>query len=384
MKYSTCSLVILILCAVIAGCSPMGGMPAESLAPTPTSSPAATLLPVPTMTTTQQAFPLSAPGPHPVGMRILTLSAAFRENRSIDITLWYPRVNRPGEDPLRLIPNADPDPVGSPYPLILGSRRSGLDFGQHLAGFGFVFLGLNEQSSADAWGTWLIEYPRMILFALDQIAQEVPPGMEGIIDSEHAGAAGYSFDGYNALALSGARIDPDYYLNRCGSISSMNPPPEAWWVNYICAPAGDWPAFSAIAGPVLTSSEDGLWQPMTDKRIRAVMPMAPEGAWLFGERGLAAVDRPVLILHGTGDVLNYYQLEAVPIFERIGTTEKAMISFRGQGHFMITKPEEVQRMRHFAVAFFTRWLKEDHEYDQYLAPDFIQQFDDLVWGVYSP
>jgi predicted dienelactone hydrolase len=37
----------------------------------------------------------------------------------------------------------------------------------------------------------------------------------GMVDAEHAGAIGYSFDGYNALALSGARIDPEHYLAQC-------------------------------------------------------------------------------------------------------------------------------------------------------------------------
>lgn len=55
-----------------------------------------------------------------------------------------------------------------------------------------------------------------------------------------------------------------------------------------------WEEFSALAGPDITVSTDGLWQPMTDDRILAVMPMAPEGAWLFGARGLATVDRPTL------------------------------------------------------------------------------------------
>jgi predicted dienelactone hydrolase len=120
---------------------------------------------------------------------------------------------------------------------------------------------------------------------------------------------GYSFDGYNALAMSGARVDPEYHLSSC-------------------APAAHWVEFSTSTGASLTTGTDGLWQPMTDKRIRAVIPMAPEGAMLFGERGLAAVDRPTLILVGTADTGCDYNREAVAIFKQIGTPNKALISLR--------------------------------------------------------
>jgi hypothetical protein len=50
---------------------------------------------------------------------------------------------------------------------------------------------------------------------------------------------------------------------------------------------------------------------MTDERIRAVMPMGPDGAQLFGERGLASVDRSTLINCGTEDELADYKQEAV-------------------------------------------------------------------------
>ena len=72
-----------------------------------------------------------------------------------------------------------------------------------------------------------------------------------MIDTDHTGAMGYSFDGYNAFLLGGARVNPTF------------------------------------------------------KRIKAVMPMAPEGAWLFGEDGLAAVDRPALIIAATNHDINH-------------------------------------------------------------------------------
>ena len=57
------------------------------------------------------------------------------------------------------------------------------------------------------WDKNLIDQPLDILFALRQVASNPLEGLEGMIDAEHAGVMGYSFDGYNSLALSGARVD---------------------------------------------------------------------------------------------------------------------------------------------------------------------------------
>jgi predicted dienelactone hydrolase len=201
-----------------------------------------------------------------------------------------------------------------------------------------------------------------------------------MIDAEHAGAIGYSFDGYNALALSGARIDPEYYLAQC-------PHPDATTAAILgdlsafdCAPALAWDDFAAHAGPAITVSEDGLWQPMTDSRIRAVMPMAGEGWWLFGQRGLEAADRPALIIAGTRDEL--YPENAL-IFDHLGTPDKALISFIGRGHMMIYTSEMVARMAHFAVAFFGYHLQGRDELAWYFSQDFVAQHDDLAWGVHA-
>jgi len=64
-------------------------------------------------------------------------------------------------------------------------------------------------------GKQMIDQPLDILFALNQVASNPPEGLEGMIDAEHAGVTGYSFDGNNTLAMSGARIDPEYYLAQC-------------------------------------------------------------------------------------------------------------------------------------------------------------------------
>jgi predicted dienelactone hydrolase len=329
------------------------------------------------------SFPLSEPGPYHTVIRTYEFADASRDGRKVGITVWYPAV-RPasstGSSPTR---DANPDASGAPYPPILSSAKVGNIFASHLASHGFVVAGISRMDSADRWSLWLIDYPLDIAFALDQIASNSLGGLEGMIDADHAGTMGYSFDGYNALALSGARIDPEFYLAQCAEAPMMKPALPAWWIEYICDMAGEWEEFVTHAGNAITSSDDGLWQPMADERIRAVMPMAPEGAWLFGERGLAAVNRPTLIIGATRDDINIYDLEAVYIFEHLGTPDRAMISFVGEGHMMIYEASQVARMKHFATAFFGYYLQGRDGYGGYFSEDFVAQHDELAWGVYT-
>ena len=119
---------------------------------------------------------------------------------------------------------------------------------------------------------------------------------------------------------------------------------------------------------------------MTDERIRAVIPMAGEGWWLFGEKGLVAVDRPVLMIVAMQD--QHYP-ENVQIVEHLGAPEKALISFVGLGHMMIYNKQAVARMAHFAVAFFGTHLQGREDLAYYFSGDFVDQYTDLYWGVYQ-
>jgi len=329
-------------------------------------------------------FPLSKPGHFDFGTRQnYQFTDPARDNREVSLTIWYPAVLPEDAPPSDYNFNAAPDTSGAPYPLILSSAKVGSIFGPHLASHGFVVVGVTGLDSSSNWGKWLINDPLDILFALDQVANTPLAGLEGMIDAEHAGAMGYSFDGYNALALGGARVDPEFYLAQCAGASLMVPPPPEWWVKYICEMGISWDEFSALAGPVITTSADGLWQPMTDDRILAVMPMAPEGAWLFGERGLEAVDRPTLIIAATADDINLYDLEAAYIFEHLGTPDKAMISLIGEEHSMVESDEPVVRMKHFAAAFFGYYLQGQEGYLKYFSEEFVSRRDGLAWGVYT-
>jgi predicted dienelactone hydrolase len=344
------------------------------------ASPTAAPTQIPSSPTAEPApLPLSGIGPYGVGWRrMLEYHDPARQDRKVTLSVWYPAQTT--ESTLDdAVADAPPDLSEAPYPLVLSSTKMGMVFAPHLASYGFIVAGINGQDAADHWGPWLTDYPLDIVFALNQIAATPIEGLEGMIDADHAGAMGYSFDGYTSLALSGARVDPQFYRERCGKAASMSPPPPEWWIGYVCDMTGGWDAFVANAGTAITSTDDGLWKAITDPRIKAVIPMAPEGAWLFGDRGLAAADRSILIIAAGDDTINIYDLEAAPIFDQLGAPDRAMISFLGQGHMMVYEAAQTARMRHFAAAFFSTKLQQKEDFAKYMSEEFVAGYKDLAW-----
>jgi len=379
-----CVSIIMAMLALVA-CNP-----ATATVPpaTATMPPATATLPPTTATPEPVLFPLSEPGAYDFGTKgafskMYSFVDTSRNNREIGLLVWYP-AKLPADAPASdYNPDAEPDFSGAPYPLILLSAKVGSYFGAHLASHGFVVVGVKGIDVYDPWDENLFNQPLDILFALDQVASHPLDGLEGMIDAEHAGVMGYSFDGYNALAMSGARVDPDYYLSLCANVADIQPPLPDWAIKLYCDPAKRWDEFSFNAGSALTDSNDGLWQAMTDARIRVVVPMAPEGAMLFGERGLSVVDRPMMILVGTEDTGCDYNREAVYIFEHIGTPDKALISFIGETHDMLFSDEPYLKMRHFVTAFFGYHLQGKDDYADYFSEGFVSQRDGLAWGVFG-
>jgi len=364
-----------ILFLLLAGCSTAKVTP-DTEALHETEEPATSTIPQATIETSP--YPLGEPGSYHVGKLQIQTEDADREDRPVGITVWYPALKTGESKPGIPTLNADPDPGGAPYPLILSSTKMAEDLAPVLVSHGFTWASVDKIDSYYLMNQQMIDQPLDILFTLDQVASHPPESLKGMIDAGRAGTIGYSFDGYNSLALSGARIDPQYYLAQC-------PVPDATseaitkssMSAFDCTPAEKWEEFGAHAGKGITTSDDGLWQPMTDPRIRAVMSMAGEGWWLFGEKGLAAVDRPVLIIVASSDALF---AENTLIFKFLGVADKTLIQFNGEDHMMIFDPKSKARMAHFAVAFFGYHLQGRQDLAYYFSQEFVLQHEDLTWG----
>jgi len=327
-------------------------------------------------------LPLSEPGPYTVGIRRnINFVDASRNNREVGLTIWYPAV-KPDASASEPISDAAADMSAAPYPVIMSSSKLGFIFANQLVSYGFVYVGINRIDTYKLFGQETFDQPLDFIFALNRISETPLDGLERILNTEMVGTTGYSFDGTNSLFLSGARVDPEYYFSYCEKAVRLEPPLEDWYFNYYCDLSTKWNEFSDYIGPDITTSADGLWQPISDTRIKAVMPMAADGAWLLGEKGLAAVDRAVLMIQASKDSL-YQPTEGEFIFNHLGSSDKTMVTFVGQQHMMIYDQMQIDRMAHFAVAFFSHQLQGKEDMAYYYSQDFIEQYDDLAFGFFS-
>lgn len=313
-------------------------------------------------------LPLSEPGPYQFNMLYgLEYQDPQRENRDISIFIFYPST---GEKP---------DMRGAPFPLIISDYKMAYTFGTDLASHGYVVAGIEDIDSYDPWDENLFQQPLDYVFVLNQLAEDPPEILTGVIDTDQVGVWGYSFGGRNSVVLSGARIDPEYYLDNCENPQDAEILYGENNIQWMCGASENWDEFVSTAGPELTNSDDGMWQPITDERIRALMPLSAGNEWLLGPRGLAYADqKAILLTAGTGEHSRYEEI--FRIYNELGTDEKIFITFKDQDHMMISRGTPKKQMLHLAVGFFGYHLKGQDDYGQYFSEDFISQTEGLIWG----
>ena len=114
--------------------------------------------------------------------------------------------------------------------------------------------------------------PRQLSAVLDRLLGD--PEFGARIDRRRIGAIGHSAGGYSVLALIGGRADPRLLVRHCTRNRDKDP---------------DFCAYGRQDGPVV-----GLLPDFTDRRIRAVVAVAPVGA-IFGNGAFAGVTAPAQI-----------------------------------------------------------------------------------------
>jgi predicted dienelactone hydrolase len=385
-KKITTIIELLMIVLTFSGCGTGPGQvsPATTNIDEISSIPATNTLPP--NTEASNAFPLSEPGPYLTEMRVYSFIDYSRNERKIDIRIYYPVLKEVNDEGGTITVIETPDMSGTPYPLILTGTNSGnLLFGSHLASYGFVMVIVHSPlfSYTAPWNNAVIDAPLDFLFVLDKLTSDPPEGLLGVLDTNRVGVAGYSSDGLFSLALGGARINPEYYFSQCDQASTLDPPLPSFLIEYYCGLSERWDEFSSQVSAEISTVSEGLWQPTTDERILAVMPMAPDGAWLYGAEGLAGIKIPAMIIAGTADDLVSYKMTSCYVYEHLVNTDKFLISFIGKQHMMVEQTEVINRIKHFTIAFFEYYLQGRTEYADYFSADFVSQFDDLFWGVYT-
>lgn len=216
--------------------------------------------------------------------------------------------------------------TGRRYPLVLLSHGTGGSALQHawlgarLAAHGFVVAGVNHHgnNSIEPYlpeGFVLVwERAKDLTVALDQLLAH--PEFGPAIDSGRVGAVGYSAGGYTVLAAAGARLDRDLFERL---VTSYDAPPEFPDLRQALDVDG-------LRGKL--AEADSCY---ADRRIRAVMALAPALGEAFTDAGLAAVRLPLSVVAGGADEIIPAERNARRIANAVPNSRLMLLP--GVGHY---------------------------------------------------
>ena len=294
-------------------------------------------------------------------------------DETLNISAFYPGLNA-----------AAPDTAHGPYPLVVfspGMSTNPLMYMNWLgpiASHGFVILTSTPRGEnyPEFWAGAATR-PLDIRRIIDYAGKLTAPGgqLAGMIDTERIGVVGHSSGGWSALMAGGAQMDlgwcaahPDLVANNTLS----NCPQFVSHQQEIAAMLG------------LKSAPAGMWPPMNDPRVVAVIAASPDGdIWGAEYGGVAGVKAPTLIMAGSADIINVPELCAYPIYEHLDSTKKTLAVFE-QGSHDLGWSVYRNAITHIMTAFLLAELKGDAEAAKALLPQNVTvpgvKYETTVYG----
>lgn len=319
----------------------------------------------------QDKPPVAQDGPYKVGVQILNLTDSTREDRALQIFVWYPALVA-DDAPRPYLP----DTTTAPYPLIIYSHGFGGGSTEatavinRLVSQGYVVAAPTHVDRNDGWLP-LVDRPLDITFVLNALA-DLPEDstLLGAINTDNVGVMGFSFGGYTTLASGGARIDMTTFADWCAENGTLVR-------DTYCGSAEDRDRAQTYFDQMHPdASEDGLWAAVTDERIHAILPIAPCFGQMFGEAGLADVAVPALIVGGTTDVTCPYEFDAAYYYQHLGSPDRYLVSLDKRDHLAVIRAADV--IQQYASAFFGYYLQGNTDYAQYLTPESAADFRNVT------
>jgi len=307
-----------------------------------------------------------------------------------ELTFRNPNRDRPS--PLRVyLPQ-----VKKPVPLIVISHGLGSDpqtfsyIAQHLASHGFaVAIPEHLDTSADKFARFFDGFERPpnpsefanrpldITYLLDELQQKYQsyPFWKSRIDFNNVGVMGQSFGGYTALAVAGAKLNPDKLTEDCQKSQDRR-----ITLNL---------STLLQCRSLEVASQQNNFQ---DQRIKAVIAINPLTSLIFGEEGMSNIQVPTMIIAGTKDYVTPAVPEQIKPFTWLKTSRKHLILIAPGTHFSFLKesggrlavPSQLigpdpnlayPYLKAFSLAFFESYLQNQPEYLPYLSQTYVNTIE---------
>jgi len=248
-----------------------------------------------------------------------TLNLRDRQrNRSFPVDMYMPK----------------PQVPQAPAPLVvishgLGSDRSSYAYlARQLASYGFaVAVPEHPGSNAEQLRALIsgranqvaepeefINRPLDIKFLLNVLERrsKTDSRFAGRIDMQRVGVVGQSFGGYTALVLAGAKLNFEQLARDCKPNDTLN-------LSLL---------LQCRALELPQSIPD-----LHDDRIKAIIAINPIGGSLFGEKGFAAIQIPVMLVSSGADTVTPALLEQIRPFTWLQTPDKYLLLLTRGTHF---------------------------------------------------
>lgn len=239
---------------------------------------------------------LTVPGDTPMTVGLFYPTAVA--DRAVPMGPWLPVV----------APGAPASDVKLKGLILLSHGTSGTELNHHnlgtrLARDGYLVAAVRHPG--DNWqdrslvtsGRYLSERPLQLSRVLDALLTS--PEWGARIPTERIGAVGHSAGGYSVLALAGAQADPQRSAQHCRTVQD-----DPGYCSLAKGSAVNESQAAAAVGPASITAVDGQRVSVADRRIRAVVALAPM-AVVFTPESLAAIKVPVRVIMAEHDaVLN--------------------------------------------------------------------------------
>jgi len=345
------------------------------------------------------APPYAMHGPYSVGARDFVISDG--EN-TVFITVWYPALNPTQKEEEivyeinttlpsiksfwypalatdqvgiivkgRALQDATPDTAHGPFPLVIfspglgGWRQANSFMLEHLASHGFVAIAWDPRGETfqEFWAgaaTRPIDTKLTIAYA-DKLT--APDGaLAKLIDMEQIAVIGHSSGGWTALIGGGAQMD----FSWCAANADIVAQNEMSNCTQFVAHEQE---IAAMLG--LQLAPIGRWPSLHDRRVMAVVALAPDGdIWGSDYGGVAVMTTPTLIMTGSKDPLNVPERTAYPIYEQLGSTKKSLVVFENAGHMIFFN--QCRNMPWLIDGHY--WACSDQVWEMDRAHDLINHF----------
>lgn len=203
---------------------------------------------------------------------------------------------------------------------------------EHLASYGFSVvslehpgssvnllsdIALNHEPTEVLSAAEFIDRPQDVQFILNELERRRSRSrFFKHFDPSQVVVIGHSLGGYTALALAGAELDLSALRTFCQQRSPLGRAPA------------DWLQCSAAKLPYRTRN-------FRDDRVIQAVAMNPLIGQLFGDRGLEALETPVMITSHSGDTVTPTLEHQLLPFQQI-TTPKHFVFISGATHMSIT------------------------------------------------